>query len=545
MALTYSRPGVEVTQVQTSTSPTLIAQDLKSVVVGKGCYVVDIDDYTYTDVYLDSSTAVTLQAPASTTVSGVVNEDSIYVDLIQISGAQAGQTAHLYDGTISGDSEAHWSYANGVVTIAASLSSTFTGFDNAKVRIGYSKTRYDIGSFQTFNSVTDIENKVGDVDLLNPLGFGAYMALTNASAEVHGYGITDETDSTLHATALTTLGTREVYAMVPLVQDNTIIDAYTTHVAAYSAAAEKKERIVVGNRLIPWADSSDDLISGGHAAHDDFSAAGTARLLRSNALGRQDERTIWTFPDTAYVLVTAHVTTLRQRYIDANIFNKAVTYGIYAKLASDRTFTDGTRGYAYDNITDTVWDKLADDTVTSVSAWVPVPGYYLAAAVAGQVSGESPEQGLTNLPIAGISFIRYSSDLFTESQLNTIAEGGNYILNQGSDSAPISCRHQLTTDMTTIEMREVNIRKSLDFVSKFLRNALTPYIGRYNITAAFLKLATGVCNGAGLYLIREGVINDFKLTKIEQDSVNPDTVNVEFRVLVKYPVNYIAVDLVF
>lgn len=536
MALTYSKPGVEVTQVQTSTSPTLLAQDLKTVVVGKGCYVVDVDDYTYSTVYDNTSTAVTLQTPDTTLVSGAVDANSIYVDLIQKTGAAAGTTVHLYD------SSSHWSYLDGVVTIASGLSTTYSGINNATIKIGYRINRTDLDKFMTFESITDIENKIGDVDLLNPLGYAVYVALANSNAVVHGYG-TDTDDTTGHTSALTALSTREVYTLVPVSQVGAVIDLYSTHVDSYSAPAEKKERIVVGNRNIAWADANDTAVSGPYDSS--FDAAGTSRLLRANALAKQAKRTIWTFPDIAYVLVTAHVTTLRQAYINTNICPKAETYRLYAKLATDRTFSDGTRAYAYDDITDSVWTKLANDTVTTVSAWVPVPGYYLAAAVGGQISGESPEQGLTNLPIAGISFLRFSSDFFTESQLNTIAEGGNYILNQGSDTSPISCRHQLTTDMTTIEAREVNIVKSVDFVAKFLRNALTPYIGRYNVTPAFLKLATSICNGAGLYLIREGVIKDFKLTSIAQDTVNPDTINVEFKILVKYPVNYIKVDLVF
>jgi hypothetical protein len=329
--------------------------------------------------------------------------------------------------------------------------------------------------------------------------------------------------------------------MTPLTQIAGNIDIYTTHANAYSSATEKRERIVVGNRAIPWLDASDGTVTGPASADK----AATARGLKVNALARRDARTVWSFPDVAYVLVSAHVSTLKQSYINTNIFTSAVTYGLYAKLAVSRTFSDGNTGYAGDDITDIVWGRLSDDVTGEVSAYVPVPGYYLACAVGGQVSGESPEQGHTNLPIAGVNFLRNSSEFFSQAQLNTIAEGGNYILHQASDSAPISCRHQLTTDMSTIEARELNIRKVVDFTAKFLRNALTPYIGTYNITSAFIKLATSVCNGVGIFLTREGVINDFKLTSIVQDTVNPDTVKVEFKILVKYPVNYITVDLVF
>ena len=540
MALTYRRPGVEITQVQESTSPTLLAEDLKAVVIGEGYYVVDIDDYTYTTTYSGIQTDVTIQVPDTNLISGTIDSDSIFIDLIQKTGAQAGQTVHLYDSTD------HWTWiAPDTVRIAADLDNgsvltAASGFNNADISIGYRLLRTDLSDFLTFESISDIETQVGDVDLLNPLGFAAFVALTNAQAQVHGMAVGDATSTVDHASALDTLALQEVYAMVPLDQNGTIGDQYTTHANAFSAATEKKERIVVMNRTINWADGNDDATT--FAASDN---AGTSRRLRANALARADSRTIWVHPDTCYVLVTAHLTTLRQDYIATNLFADVTARGLFAKTASSIRLQDGTTILARTDITDNNWDRLAEDFAGELTAYVPVPAYYAAAAVAGQISGEAPEQGLTNLAMAGISFLRYSSDYFTETQLNNIAQGGNYILQQGSDAAPISSRHQLTTDMSTIELREVNIRKSLDFVAKFLRNALTPYIGRYNITAAFLKLATSVCNGAGLFLKREGVINDFKVTTIEQDTVNPDTVRVEFRVLVKYPVNYITVDLVF
>ena len=182
-----------------------------------------------------------------------------------------------------------------------------------------------------------------------------------------------------------------------------------------------------------------------------------------------------------------------------------------------------------------------------MDALVPVPGYYLAAGLAGQVSGQYPEQGFTNLALASNHFseLKYSGDFFSEAQLNTMAGGGNWIMWQTNVSSPIVTRHQQSTDVSSIELKELSITKTLDYVSKFIRTGLVPYIGKYNITEAFLKMVRTILSGLGTFLRREGRINDLKIIKVEQDSVSKDTVLVTLTVLVKYPVNYIKIILQF
>jgi len=179
-------------------------------------------------------------------------------------------------------------------------------------------------------------------------------------------------------------------------------------------------------------------------------------------------------------------------------------------------------------------------------ALIPVPGYYLAAGIAGQVSGQYPEQGFTNLALAGdYSELKYSGDFFSEAQLNILAGGGNWIMWQTNVSSPIVTRHQQSTDVSSIELKELSITKTLDYVAKFVRTGLIPYIGKYNITEAFLKMIRTILSGLGTFLRREGRINDLKVVKVEQDSVSKDTILVTLTVLVKYPVNYIRIILQF
>lgn len=126
-----------------------------------------------------------------------------------------------------------------------------------------------------------------------------------------------------------------------------------------------------------------------------------------------------------------------------------------------------------------------------------------------------------------------------------MAGGGTYIMTQNSEQSPIVSRHQVSTDVTSVAKRELSITNALDFTAKFLRNALDPYIGRFNVTPAFLKLVNSILVSSALFLTRSGAIQDIKNISVKQDEVNPDTINVSLEIKVKYPVNYIKITLVF
>ena len=155
------------------------------------------------------------------------------------------------------------------------------------------------------------------------------------------------------------------------------------------------------------------------------------------------------------------------------------------------------------------------------------------------------KQAAMNMAMGGVDRTHGASDYWSETDLNTMAGGGTYIIDQAVPSAPISSRHQVSTNVTSIAYRELSVTKSLDFTAKFIRDGIRPYIGVNVITPAFLKLLNSVLVSQGLFLVREGTLNDFKVVSVAQDTINADTINVTVNVLVKYPVNYIKIKLVF
>ncbi len=118
-------------------------------------------------------------------------------------------------------------------------------------------------------------------------------------------------------------------------------------------------------------------------------------------------------------------------------------------------------------------------------------------------------------------------------------------MTQKSPSAPMVSRHQVSTNVSSIAKRELSITRAIDYSSKFVRSGLEPYIGKNNITPAFLKLFNSVLVAQGLFLVREGVLNDFKVTSVKVEDTAPDSILADIEILVKYPVNYIKIQLIF
>lgn len=114
------------------------------------------------------------------------------------------------------------------------------------------------------------------------------------------------------------------------------------------------------------------------------------------------------------------------------------------------------------------------------------PGYYLAAALAGLVSGVVPHQPLTNVEVAGFDDFTRSYKYFNETQLNRMAEAGVWIVTEDRDGTPHT-RHALTTDNLDLNRREEMIRRNVDSMSYLFLRRLRPFIGRTNVQPGMLR----------------------------------------------------------
>ena len=161
----------------------------------------------------------------------------------------------------------------------------------------------------------------------------------------------------------------------------------------------------------------------------------------------------------------------------------------------------------------------------SGSTMTVVPGYYVACAYAGMTQSRPAQQPLTNSPIAGFIKVFNTRNYFTEKQLNTIASGGTTIIEQVNTTSALTVRHQLTTDMRTIESREYSIIRNADFIAKSARETFRPYIGRFYINKAALEVLSKlgsmfVSSMKETDNLAEGsTVNKFMVNEEQKDSV--------------------------
>jgi len=167
---------------------------------------------------------------------------------------------------------------------------------------------------------------------------------------------------------------------------------------------------------------------------------------------------------------------------------------------------------------------------------------YLCAAVAGRYALNSIQTSLTRDRIT--VFRELDTFKLNNTQKNSMASSGVTVLQQpGGEGTAIVIRHSLTTDMSSVQSREPSVIQIGDYTSKYYREALDPYIGRYNINADLLQRVENAVNAASETLSDDRVINSAEILNFYQDEDNPDSIILQIRIYVPYPCNYIDISL--
>ena len=178
-----------------------------------------------------------------------------------------------------------------------------------------------------------------------------------------------------------------------------------------------------------------------------------------------------------------------------------------------------------------------------------LPGYYAGPVVAALVQGLPTQQGFTNLSVSGFLGLQHSTGYFTPEQLNTIADGGNFILAQDGPNQPLYCRHQLTTDRSAIKFQELSVTKNVDYIAKFLRTTFASFIGQYNIVDTTFDELSATAQGAINFLKSNplpkigSVIRGGSLTQLAESEDQIDTIIMRFSFLIPIPLNYIDITI--
>lgn len=465
----------------------------------------------------------------------------------------------------------------------------------ASLYVAYTAVRQDVSPMADnpgllrYNDTLALNNDLAPLSTVNPLALGLYFALLNSpGVQVTGLGVDAVAANAPYGTveaytrAAEFLEAFEVYAIAPMTHDATVGQIFNTHVGVMSSPANKGERICLFNPSKPTT-KLDTLVSAGVTGNStqttnqfDTGVQNLGALILAAGL---DPTAPIPVSDGLYLAVASS----DKKYCIVGVSGSIVTVkvssfatgdnddGFFATTSLSSTlineaFAIRVRGASLstvsglpdkDGIADTYagmastylnrrfWHVVPDQAAATINGLEQtVEGFYMCAAIAGMIGQQPPQQSFTNFPMTGFTRVLGSNDFFTEKQLNRMAAGGNYIVVQDAQGAPLTSRMALTTDLTSIETRTDSITKVVDYCAKFLRRGLRNFIGRFNITQGFIDSLGHVIQGLLGFLQETGVLIGSQLNNIVQDETAPDTVLIDITLDVPFPCNYIRLTLV-
>jgi hypothetical protein len=352
------------------------------------------------------------------------------------------------------------------------------------------------------DSTDDIVTKLGSSALDSELGLGCRLALNGAQGKrVYGLRV-GGLDTTAFAAALRKLeSVKNIYAIVPLSDDEEVVKLFSEHAARLSAKDVKRFRCVyaatdspgtypilkeredsttysatitagVGgeNTLVEFVDLDLDLEALVISPGDTILLPGTGVEYPIDRVTGVRELVLSEGPDlpisvaTVVQIIAADTPENTGRYV----YSRSERYG--ANTEQDRRTTN-------------VW---TDDGVYDVQDGSPttIPNRFLACEVAGLRTVLQPQQSLTRTEIESITDAPSMYTRFDRSVLDDMAARGVFIVTQNGPDEPVYVRHQITTAVADNNplYYEDSVRINVDSICFAIDDIVDPLIGKRNAT---------------------------------------------------------------
>lgn len=540
-----AEPGDKVilSYVDSATTAYTLSTTIRTVVTSSGLNGT-ITDFTLTD------------SIPTTTTTGTVSAQTVRVSVQRLMNDQEVPSTNPLLGTAQVDT-ANVGTA-GTVTIKASVSLIYGPVVSGAVYIAYNALRTDLaGTVLSINDVLDLEGKLGVISDANPLALAIELALANTTGRIRAIAVASN-DLAGHEAALVTAEGERLYFLTPLTQDASIIAAYKAHCLQMSTPVNASWRVTLANTAMPLIEAigtynaaSPNTAATSALVGSTYVLTATNATFISDGVNPGDNITFTAAVDNTQVGVHQVVLVIDNQHIVIN--TTAATTGIAYYITRSMTKTQTANsvaatsaGFNTSRVVH-VQPDLVGVTVNGVTKYLP--GYYLCSALAGMGAGFPVQQGFTNVGVAGIVDLKHSNFYFSKADLNTLAGAGTCVFAQETQGGNPYCRHELTTDMSTLVYREIVMVKEWDYLSYFYYDILKSFIGSWNITPSSINtLRQTIVAGSSLLMGQSlpkvgPVLLKYAILLLEQDAVNTDTVNCKMRIYIGTPLNYIDLDL--
>ena len=447
-------------------------------------------------------------------------------------------------------------------------------------------------------SSLNLTSELGKANSKNPLGLAASIALQNAgttSVSVMRTAV-DSNQGLLDALPFISANPN-VYAILPLTQDLSVLSTYGTAAAAQSAPEVGKFRIVLGSaETAPlwryWA--------GTRANEYGWAASNLASGTVTNAVKNAgvDETAVIQDPEGGFLAAggpaVGDVVYFAYSTVDGNGDTVIETDTFKCTVASiesnssmtvnlpnaDLVVVNNNSTISFTGASDIKDNRAAqvEDLVKAISPLTAnlevakrlvmvypgevsigneagLPGYYLTAALGGMLAAFEPHRPKNQIAVAGIADIEYSNlGYFTEAQIDDLGDAGYFVFVQEIPGGLPYCVHQVTLGYkdyaSTQEYSELSVVNNFDYVSSVFKNTLTPYVGVWNVIpqayssimasldSAILSLRSRSTDRIGSPLVSGNIVS------VEPSEADAGTINVVMDVQLPKVLNKIRLEVV-
>lgn len=430
--------------------------------------------------------------------------------------------------------------------------------------------------FNYVGTLEDIDAMPGPLTPENPLKYAVYKALANSGYHTVVYTtVTGDTLDAWSSAIAVASGSREIYTVVPLSQDLSVLKLVETLVTSDSneetcawkncffSVAAPTERMLVGKSdNTPHVTSTNgDIVLAritkqevAENADPNADTLGDVEIITTDEHGIANADLSSVKPgDTLRIKVT------EDSYVPYIVYsvsgntlviknppeeNSTYNIEIWHTLTRAEQVTyiaDVAQSFANRRIK-VVWPDVVGDNGKAI------PSTFLCAALAGLVGGSVPNQGLTRVTISGFDDMSRAVPYFTESQIKKLASSGVWIVMEDLDGT-IFTMHGLTTSTISLQYSEEMITRIVDFMSLELRTILEQYIGVTNITAQTIDAISDdimvYMGGASsnTYSSNGPLVTEYEILDISQDALLKDRINVILSVTIPKATNNIVLRL--
>lgn len=166
----------------------------------------------------------------------------------------------------------------------------------------------------------------------------------------------------------------------------------------------------------------------------------------------------------------------------------------------------------------------------------PLPGCYLAVAVACLGLRPDPAEPITNKNITGFSYL---PDVYTKAEMNLMAGNGALILCMRGNN--IYVRHGITTCPTEVNTMEITCIQIKDYIIEAVRTTCgLLYIGLKNTNNVVADVEFTVKSILSQF-VNAVIIENYSGLSVKRSSEDPRKIDIKFQVLPIYSLTYIDI----